>query len=162
MNGRISFVAVLSIAALSVAACEQGLQAPLGANAAQPPGAKVRANSYAIELFDQNKTVSIACDGLDFSAVAAKVDDTDDTISVSCRTSVDGNTPDLLEFVRKGTRLQRALVSLGQQKGRAYKIELLNVTLGGLEIGEDSSSLDGPVENLNLSSAKSRLVIAPE
>ncbi|HEY6334526.1 MAG TPA: hypothetical protein VI113_01455 [Alphaproteobacteria bacterium] len=161
MNERILFVAVLSIAALSVAACEQGLQAPPGTSAAQPPGANAPANSYAIELFDQNKTVSIACDSLDFSAVAANANSADDTISVSCRTTVDGNTPDLMELVRKGKRLERALVSLGPQKGRAYKMELLDVTLAGLEIGGDLSSL-AAIENLNFSSPKSRLVAAPE
>jgi len=122
MIGRVLSVAVLSIAALSVAACERDLPAP--------PGAKAAANTYAIELFDKNNTVSVACDSLDFSAVAASPSEADDTISVSCRTSVDRSTPDLLELVRKGKHLERVLVSLGQQKGRGYKIELLNVTLG--------------------------------
>jgi hypothetical protein len=157
MNGRILIITVLSIAALSVAACERDLPAPQGTNATNAP-----ASSYAIELFNQNKTVKVVCEFLAFSTEPNQLEFGGDTNFVTCGTWVDGSTSDVLEYLKKRRRLERAVLSLGQQKGRQYKIELLDVAVLEFAIEVGSPSSGESVVTLRLSSTESRLVVAPE
>jgi hypothetical protein len=152
MNRRVLFITILSMAAFSTAALCRDLS---------PPSAPAPARDYSIEIFDQNKTIKIACDGLEFGSRPSELSNGDDSNFLLCTTSVDGTTADLLDYVSKGMRLERVLALFGQQKGYVYKMELLNVLVADLNI-QANESLDAPHVNLNFSSAKSRLVRAPE
>jgi len=150
MNVRAVSLVILSLAASSAVA--------LGGDLAAPP-APAQAKAYSIEIFDRNKTLKIACGALGFQSRPQSVSDGKDFNFAQC-SILDGRaTQELVNYAGEGKRLEKVLISFGQQKGHTYKMELLNAVLWNVEFRLPGSNT--PDAALNFHASESRLMRDP-
>ena len=117
---------IVRVLALILAASAAAV--PLRSSHAQPPG-----GGPTIELFDETKkSIKLACDRIDINAVRYEdqaQSSSPPAVQVSCQMSLNPTTAELLSILTKGTRLPRAVVDVGRSQGRAYRMELSEVSI---------------------------------
>jgi hypothetical protein len=143
---------ILVVAVLSVTATLAALAKDLPRMEAETEESGSRAT---LEIFDQNKTIKLACETFEVQAWAPTEDDKADLASVDCGGgAMDENSPLLWDYTNKKQRLEKAVLSYKTEKGQPYTIEVPNPAIVHL-------SVLGDTLEISLSAASSRLMVPP-